>query len=105
MVQTFWLATTDGQVVELPQPQPQPRLQPQQQQVAAPTKLDFDEMVRAVTAILAQTRSMSRHDQERIRDVFHAASSLLSAQTRCEVADQQFFEKELRDAISKQHGR
>jgi hypothetical protein len=98
MTQVFWLAAGDNLVeLQTPQPRPQP-----QQQVAAPTKLDFDEMVRAVTAILAQSRSMSRRDQERIRDVFHAAGSLLSAQTRCAVGDQQFFEKELPNAILKQ---
>ena len=71
-------------------------------EIASHSSLDFDGMVKAVTAILAQSRSMSRHDQERIRDVFHAAGSLLSAQTRCAPADQAFFEKELRSAILKQ---
>ena len=62
--------------------------------------ITYDDCVAALASVVAAASKLSFRDQQRVRDVAHAAGSLLSAQTRIgDTDDRKQFEQELHKAL------
>jgi hypothetical protein len=62
----------------------------------------YDDCVAALANVVSAASKLSFRDQQRVRDVAHAAGSLLSAQTRIgDSADRKQFEQELHKALAR----
>jgi hypothetical protein len=66
------------------------------------TVTTYDDCVAAMASVVAAASRLSFRDQQRVRDVAHAAGSLLSAQTRIgDGDDRKKFEEALHKALAR----
>jgi hypothetical protein len=69
----------------------------------APMPATYDDIVAMVASVVAAASRLPFRDQQRVRDVVHAAGSLLSARTRIDDGDdRRKFESEIHKALTRQ---
>jgi hypothetical protein len=90
--------------IEAPEPRPvEPVVKEVIREVPVPMSITtYDDCVAALAGVVAAASRLSFRDQQRVRDVAHAAGSLLSAQTRIgDSDDRKKFEQELHKALAR----